>query len=444
MPLDQSKPAPRRHDWLFAVAVLFAGLTIGYLLADMIGPYWARPVVDLRGNIDWGYLNRGLSRVHNFRDTARWWTGTWCGEVPFWRPLTSYVFWVMKLVWRPEYMLPREFVLIALHLCFIGLSALLLWRLTHRKWLVVLAVWLFSGIRPYPMTSFFGICGAVVDVLSDPKNIVDPLAGIPMIASLLLLVSGRWKAALIAAAVSVGFKETGFVTWPLALITLAWMHRDKVLACGGIGYAVRCARKNLLPVAAWLFMLGVLAVIHLAAVGLGYNCGTNGAWQWRAMAYFGGPIGAQLAIRDFGPPIVALLLFVYLMVSRGLSLLPRFFGALAALAIGIIIDSHIQRISWDVSAVRLMVYSPDLKSIIVGVVWLMVAWEARRDWRIVVLSAAACFVAAAPSWMAAQVQEHARYLASLFMEVVVSASLCASVRALSRYCRRPAKNTAPG
>lgn len=398
-----------------------------------LSPYIANPVADLRGNVDWGYLNRGLERIHSFRDTARWWTGTWCGEVPFWRPLTSYVFWAMRLLWPPEHMLPRQIVAVALHLCFTAIAGVFLWRFTRRPWLTLVAVWLFAGLRLWPVSPFFGNAASVGDVLTDPKNFPDPLVGICILASLLFTVSGRWIAGLIAAAVSVAVKEIGFTTWPLAVIALAWVHRDRVLAAGGLSYAISGIRRNRLPVTVWLVVLALLIVVHYRAVGIGYNCGTNGAWFWRALAYFGGPIGAELVTRDFSPPAVAALLFAAIMGFRRTSLLPKFIAVLAALAVGTAIDAHLQRTAWDVAAARLLIYRPNPAMIGICLFWLLVAWEARRDWRTVVLGAAMCFVAAAPSWMVAQALDHTRYLASFFMEIAVAAAVCRSARAVSGY-----------
>ncbi|MCX6376720.1 MAG: hypothetical protein NTU88_11930, partial [Armatimonadetes bacterium] len=135
MPSDPKKRRQSRQDTLY-----FAGLVLVILSVGLVGylalmPYIANPVVDLSHDVDWTCLNLGLHRIHGFGDTGRWWTGMWCGEVPFWRPLTSYVFWAMRLLWPPECMLPRELVLLAAHLAFVAAAGVLLWKLTRRRWL---------------------------------------------------------------------------------------------------------------------------------------------------------------------------------------------------------------------------------------------------------------------------------------------------------------------
>ncbi len=432
MPSAHAKSAHKSLDWPFLIVAVLAGCGILAAAVVMLGLYISHPVVDLTHDVDWGYLNHGLSRIHSFRDTASWWTGTWCGEVPFWRPLTSYVFLGMRLLWQKEYMLPREISLIILHLCFVALGGLLIWRLTGRKWLVVLALYLFAGLRPYDLLTLFGSPWAVGETLSDPKNVVELLVGIPMLISLLLLSSGRWIGALIAAVIAVCFKETGFTTWPLAVLVLAWMNRYRMLSRDRMGYLVSSVRRNWLPIAIWVAALGILAGIHYAAVGVGYNCGTNRSWPWRALCYFGGPAVVPMVTRDFSPTIASAILFLSIVLTRRRSLLPRFLIVLGALTVAILIDSMIEHVSPDVSVVRTLNYRLNLKNIIMYGLWFAIVWESRHDWQIAAFGLAACFVAAIPSWMAAQVLEHARYQATFFMEIAVAAVLLESTAAVSR------------
>jgi hypothetical protein len=80
-----------------------------------------------------------------------------------------------------------------------------------------------------------------------------------------------------------------------------------------------------------------------------------------------------------------------------------------------------------------MTLSPalNLRITLVGLFWLLAAWESRRDWRTVAFGATACIVAAAPTWMATQVLDHARYAASFFAEMAAAAALCQIGRSLA-------------
>lgn len=434
---DTATPRPQHGERLAAgrlkrillVAGMAVLVSIGFQAATTLKPYIAHPVQDLSRDVDWYYINIGLDRISSFGDTARWWTGTWCQEVSFfWRPLSSYAFWGMRLLWPAEYMLPRQAVLLFLHLCFVATGGLLLWRLTCRPRLVLLTLWLFAGLRPYPMRGLFGQVASVENVLLDPKNIPDPLAGIAMLASLLLLANGRWAVGLVAAVMSVGFKEVGFATWPLALIVLPWVHRDRVMAAGGTKYVTASIRRNWLPVTAWLLALALLLVIHLLAVGAGSGFHVSAISYERAALYFGGPIAVKLLLGDPSPVIVAFLVAGAILALRRLSLLPRLIGVLLALAVGIALDTRLQGTPWDVSMVRLLTFGLDLATVLACIIWLLVAWEARHDWQTVALGAAMCLVAALPTWASSRALEHSRYAASFFMEIAVAAALAQAAR----------------
>ena len=416
-----------RHDlqrFIFPTAVVLVVVSVGLMAWSALSFFVANPVLDMSYSDDWGYLNGGLEKVHSFKETASWWTGTWCGLVPFWRPLTSYVFWTEKLLWPKEFMLPRQIISVILHLIFVGLGASLVWGLTRRRWLVLLTIWLFAGIRPYPISAFFDNLRPVADVLSDPKNIPDPLAGIAIMASLILLSKGRWIASLAMAVISVGFKELGFTTWPLALVVLAWMNRARITAAG---YLISSIKKNRLPIATWALALGLMVLVHFLAVGYGYNCGSNRAWFWRAAAYFGGPPGAELVVRSVIPVFTAALLFASVMVLWRMSIVAQLGGILASFGLGVLLDSRLQAVPLEISIVRLLTYGLELKTILICLLWLLIAWEARHDWQTVALGSVLCFVAAFPSWMVAQAKEHTQYIATLFMEIAVAAALCRTI-----------------
>lgn len=434
---DNATPGPRpgKHrasgsvKRILLVAAIAVLASIGFEAATTLKPYIADPVRDVSRDVDWYYINMGLERVSSFADTASWWTGSWRqGVSSFWRPLSSYVFWGMRLVWPAEYMLPRQAVLLFLHLCFVAMGGLLLWRLTGRPRLVLLTLWLFAGLRPYPMRGLFGHIASVQNVLLDPKNIPDPLAGIAMLASLLLLANGKWAVGLVAAVISVGFKEVGFATWPLALIVLPWVHRDRIMAAGGTKYVTASIRRNWLPVAAWLLALALLLAIHLFAVGAGSTFHLSEiSWQ-RAALYFGGPIAVKLLLGEPSPVILALLVVGAVLALRRLSLLPRLIGVLLALAVGIALDTRLQGTPWDVSMVTLLTFGLELATVLACIIWLLVAWEARHDWQTVALGAAMCLVASMPTWASARALEHSRYAASFFMEIVVAAALAQAAR----------------
>ncbi len=409
------------------VVLLIVAVSILISAWSMLQPYVDHPVVAYRG-VDWMYLDRGLSRIHSFSDTLSWWTDTWCGEVPFWRPLTSYVFWGMKLIWPPDYMLPRQIILIVLHLGFISVAGLFLWRLTKRFWLVMTVLWLFAGFRPWPVSEVFGELKPVFELLRDPKNIPDPLAGIAMMISLILLLRGRWASSLVVAVVSVCFKEIGFTVWPLALLLLSYRHRGQLAVPSRFDYLRESVRRNRTAILMWTGVLAALIVIHLLAVGIGYRIGNNEAWFWRMFLYLGGPVLSSFFMIDPIPSVIATLAAVAIVATQRMRLLPRFLILLLPFIVGIGADVLFLRSRWDISMGQCFLLQCRLVIICAYTVWLLIAWNARHDWPTALLGFSMCVISVAPAFMAAQTLAHTQYVPSVFMELVVAVAVCESAR----------------
>ena len=421
---DEGTQARRRWEQgIFAAAAVIVVAGVLLKVGVALAPYVAQPTRNLFHDVDWAYLNTGLESTHGLSETARWWTQTWCGAVPFWRPLTSYALWAMYLLWPPEYMLPREIVLVALHLCFTALAVLLLWRLTRSKWLVLTALCLFAVWRPYTPGSPQAYVLPVHDLLTDPKNLPDTLVGLAMIGSLLLVQRGRWLAALGLAAVSVGFKETGFTTWLLAAIMLTWMRREKLASKGGLTYAREALRVNSLRIVAWVLVLVGLVFIHFMSVGYGYRQGSNDFWIWRVAVYVGRPMLSNLLLFDRTGAYMALFTFLALLLTWRSGLISKTISVLCAVALGIAIDSILQGNSWAVSATRILGQGASIQTALICLVWLTVVWLARAEWLSIIFWLLMALTAAAPTWMAAQTWAHGRYVASVFMAMAIASVL---------------------
>ncbi|HET6456609.1 MAG TPA: hypothetical protein VFI02_19585, partial [Armatimonadota bacterium] len=151
---------------------------------------------------------------------------------------------------------------------------------------------------------------------------------------------------------------------------------------------------------------------------------SNRAWFWRAAVYFGGPPGAELVLRNVMPVFVASLLFASMVSLRRMNFIIKALALMASFGLGVLLDSLLQRVSLEVSLVRVLSYSLELKTILICLFCLLIAWEARHDWQTIALGMSLCFFAALPSWMVAQAREHTQYVATFFMELAVAAALC--------------------
>ncbi len=408
---------------LLATAVVLLSVMLEAWLA--LKPFVDSPVQDRRWDVDWNFFINSLGRTHEFRDTLRWWTGPWPGLAQYWRPLSAYVLWAEHLAWGPWYMLPRQIILVVLHLCFVALAGLLVFRLTGKHWLALLAVWLFGGYRPHPICDVFCQLDSVWKVLQDPKNVPEPIVGLTVIGSLLLVLRGRWVAALVIAVIGVGFKEMGLSAWPLAVMVLAWANRDRVFAPDGMRYVISSLRRNRVPIIAWSMAFVALVVIHMLAIDPSSTFGFRPATPNRFAMYFGGPIVVGWVMRDPSPGSVAMLVYAGLLLTRGRRLLLRFAAALMVLAVGIIMAAWSREVTWDVAMAGLLSWRLDFPLVLACFIWLLVIGKVPRDWRTVALGMALCLVASVPTWICKLALEHTRYIPSFFMEVAVAAALIA-------------------
>jgi hypothetical protein len=140
----------RRHAITIATVVVMA-VTLWTLWSDIgwTAEHWStahRPtwvgdprIRDPKGpncDLDTWLIHGGLVAAPRFRDTFRWWVGTWAGQVPFYRPLSSLVFWCE---WKQfgDYEVRYGLVSILLYLAaayqFTRLAADLFLRLRHPR-----------------------------------------------------------------------------------------------------------------------------------------------------------------------------------------------------------------------------------------------------------------------------------------------------------------------
>ncbi len=238
-------------------------------------------------DLDTGLIMRGLSRAPHWQDTFRWFVGPWAGEVPFYRPLTSYVFWVeWKLFGEDErlYALPA----LAFHVLATALFAVLIRALAVRHGLppeltACLGAALFTG----------GLLPEFrLGVLSVPmywKNQPDALAAacifLALLAYLRAAEQGRAlpTAALVWFVLGCGFKES-VVTAPLLAPALEYE-----VARG------RFSGHWLARILAWFAALACFLVVRqLALGGVGYTYGSNDAWLSRGFVHLLGPFSPLL------------------------------------------------------------------------------------------------------------------------------------------------------
>jgi hypothetical protein len=411
------------RDLAFWLATAFVALSVLAPMTHALRYFIQHPIYDVMHDIDYAYGYCGLARIHSFADTGRWWTGTWhVDHAPFWRPLTSYVSWFMYLAWPKDDLFHRELVTLAFHLCFLVVATATLWRLTGKRWLVLTTMWLFAGMR-------FAGMGSTPDPVSRvviyPKCYHEPLVSMFILLAVLMIVNGRWIAGLACAIISVLFKETGFMAWPVVILALAWEHRSTVFRSDGLRYVTAGITRYWVAISCWGLTFVALALFHYHAVGIGFNMGTPHSWPWRAFCFFSGPVLGILDTPQRGLGVIAIILLAAIVLTRRRSFLVRFFGILAALGLGIGINAWTCGTDWSVSFA--MIVESSVFNILSMTIWLLIAWNARMEWPVAAFGMLVSMVLSAPTWMASQVLPHARYASVLFLELVVATALCSAV-----------------
>jgi hypothetical protein len=295
----QSRTVPdSAGEW---VRVLLCAAVAGLMaLAALPGAAWqtiCRPAAapTWLTDIDTGLIHDGLLRAAHFGDTLRWWSGPWVGQVPFYRPLTSYLFWAEWRLTGPA----ENGMFVAALLAQMAATALL----------SVLCYRLLRGAGPAAqMTAaiigaalFSGLLGnrSARLVAGYWKNQPDSMAAVCCFAAALSYLGSRdrQRAFPIGAALwylaACGFKEIA-VPLPAALLLLEGK---------GLGSRDGRSRISVIAVGALLFLM-----LRSAAIpGLGYAFGSNHGWLRRTLINAVGPAGGLFS-GDWGPSAAAAIL----------------------------------------------------------------------------------------------------------------------------------------
>jgi hypothetical protein len=107
-------------------------------------------------DIDTWFIHGGLVKAPHFGDTWQWWTGTWVGQVPFYRPLLSMVFWMEWQLFGDHETRYVVFALI-LHLLVViqfsrvAYALFRMLRIPQPQWAMLLACLVFvDGLYSFP------------------------------------------------------------------------------------------------------------------------------------------------------------------------------------------------------------------------------------------------------------------------------------------------------
>lgn len=245
----------RRRSVLLAIAVLMAVWGARWAFREGLTP--PDRSRDQYENCDVVMLKQGIEASPRLRDTAKWWTGYWIGCNPFWRPLSSYGFWLMWKAFGWERHDRFELVTGVCHVAACVLLFLLVDAVTGRPVLACLALAILNVGIPLPCLPYLVLAPGQGGV-SHWIYIPDMWLAMCMIPALLMAWRGQVGWAILLASMAAMCKETGFVTYPLVILFYWWRWRR-----------LHKAFWALAGVAA------VLATVKLIGVGPGWILGSN-------------------------------------------------------------------------------------------------------------------------------------------------------------------------
>ena len=291
-----------RHPQRGLLIVLLAAAGMAFFqLSASIRQYWrirGEPTW-FKGDLDTGLIHFGLTQAPHFRDTLRWLVGPWVGVVPFYRPLTSYVFWIeWKLFGDHEwlYLIPSVGAHVLATCAFVLLVVHLARRWGTRFPLLtgILAAAIFTRVLcPEVHASTWMVA---VHWKNQPDSLATVFCGLSLCAYLAAQERRSripWIALPLYLA-ACGFKE---IAVPLPAICLVLEGRR----LWGTERAAAIQRLVTLGLGGLAF----LAVRRWAIGGIGYVYGTNHAWLSRTLVNGLGPFG-ELAVAITSGPLVAL------------------------------------------------------------------------------------------------------------------------------------------
>ena len=354
----------------------------------------------------------GVSSVHTVAETERWWHGTWAGQVPFWRPLTSLVFWGEHKLFGQQFGYWLQ-VSVVLQLIICGLFLLFTSRLTRSIWFGLAATFYFTAWRmpiQVGMSEFLTPAPASIATQS-PKDQPELLVSAFVLLALITALSRKWGWVILAGAIATCFKESGWLTFPLVLSLIIW--RDGARSIWTI------------PTKWWLALgltVTILIVARVAAgpeVFWGYRLGDNKAWLLRfinALGYF--PLNNLLMPVNAGSVLLSIAgLIAISRLQRMAKLSLASTTLILAIAVHMLLN---QEGGFEVALTQLLALNWHIAVVsIPHLVPIIALAQCRQNWRLALLFGGMMILSALPYAAASQVTRHALFMMYLFQSALV-------------------------
>lgn len=282
------------RQWLITLILIlwvcfgtkFSWCHLGYHHHDECPGHNPGPVQNNIG-IDEELILVGLAQKTTLLSTFSWWSGPWCGQIPFFRPITSQLFWLEDTVFGRQRFHLWLWTALVSHLVAMALTFRVFEQIFQSKVVPVVTIALFAGPAVFlgiKMRDFVLINDHYYMTIPLWKNSPEYWASIAIFASCLAFMAKRYWLTLVCMVVAICTKESGFAILP-ALALIAWHRREwppiKFWIAGGLITALIFAYR--------LMVLGTF----------GYRLGSNNQWWFRIMLYYGGVIGREVEFGEF-------------------------------------------------------------------------------------------------------------------------------------------------
>lgn len=364
-------------------------------------------------------IDGAVSTKPTFASTWSWWYSSWTREYQYWRPISIQAFWAERHLLGNDY--GGWFIVsLAGSIVFLVLAATLAWTLTRSRWLTALTMALYAlpFWVPWPWAWMTAKPGADA-VLIAWKDQPDIWADTFIVLAMLAAARSRYYLALLAGALAVACKESGYLAFPLILAVVVYQGRWRNLSVLHY-FAGTCT------------LCGLAAIRIMALPGGTYHQGINYDWLIRyTNAIDGIPGGAFLGVpAAFAFGVGAFIAWRLRARSLLLSILPM----IAGLLIGAAIEAARNGVPYSVGVV--MSLDPKcevLPATILLTCWLIAAESVCRDAlarRVAILAALSSYALAAIFAAGPQVGYHALHLCQLFESLFGACLLLATGRAV--------------
>lgn len=254
--IEQSPPperegASKSKAWIaLAISALLTVCALASVLYQAIdanrswfagGDIIARAKGAAVADVDQAVYLKHVEQHWSFLSTFAWWHQACVyPDLPrYWRPLTMLGFWVECHLFGAYRFDRWQAASIVFQMIFAVLLGLFAYKMTGSRFAPALTLLLFANFAPLdktglglgPVIPFFDLftTPAANVVLVNWKDQAEIWSGSLSLLALIFTLSSRWWAALVCVIVTICFKETGWLLFPMILVLLLSMGKLKAV-----------------------------------------------------------------------------------------------------------------------------------------------------------------------------------------------------------------------